>query len=401
MEHIVLHESQQAEVRALPHDVAIVLADLDVATFKPRPDGLWRIESVRKVGVVRVADTQVEIRPKVSISRMFFMMGYSLNRKFWLDHEINVDKDESLLPAIANAFLTQCARATSRGLLRGYRTIDESAPVVRGRPDIAAQITRRGGLPLPAEIIIDEYTVDIPENRMLLSAARTLQTMPGLPAGSRIQLRHALSKFDGVTMLPTGASLPDVNFTRLNSHYRNAVELAALILRYSSIEHRSGEVTATAYLFDMWRIFEDFLSSALKSSLEQFGGTAELQRNKEFLDMGNRLELRPDIVWMQNQSVRAVLDAKYKAVKLANFPNPDVYQMLAYCTRFRLSDGHLIYARGQEQPSIHHIHGVDVRIHCHAVNLELRPKELVASIDKLAERIKEARSRSLPLRNTT
>lgn len=395
MGNIVLHESQQAEVRALPHDVAIVLADLDVATFKPMPDGLWRIESVRKVGVVRVADTQVEIRPKVPVSRMFFMMGYSLGRNFWLDHEINLDKEESLLPAIAHAFLLQCARATSHGLLRGYRTMEESAPVVRGRPDIAAQITRRGGLPLPAEIIVDEYTVDIPENRVLLSAGRILQTMPGLPAGSRIQLRHALSEFAGVAMLSTGAPVPEVRFNRLNSHYRNAVELASLILRYSSVEHRSGKVTATAYLFDMWRIFEDFLSSTLKSSLEQFGGTAELQRNKEFLDLGNRLELRPDIVWTHNRQVRAVLDAKYKAVKLANFPNPDVYQMLAYCTRFGLREGHLIYARGQEEPITHHIYGVDVRIHCHAVNLGLPPKELVASIDKLAGRINDTRSNCL------
>ncbi|MFD1211098.1 McrC family protein [Arthrobacter sp. GCM10027362] len=388
MQHIVLQESQPAELLTLPYDVAVTLADLDVATFKPQPGGLWRIEAVRKVGVVRVADTQVEIQPKVPVGRLFFMMGYALRRGFWLDHDIQVDEDRSLLPAVAHAFLTQSARAISRGLLRGYRTIDESAPVVRGRPDITAQITRRGGLPLPAEIIVDEYTANIPENRILLSAARTLLSMPSLDNGDRSSLRQMLTRFDDVDAVPAGAPLPHVSFTRLNAHYLNALELASLILRYASVEHLSGTVTATAYLFDMWQIFEDFLSTALKTSLERIGGTGELQRSGEFLDHGNRIALRPDIVWTENNSVRAVMDAKYKSVKYSRVPNSDVYQMLAYCTRYGLSDGHLIYASGEEEPCVHQIRTTDIRIHCHAIDLSLRPKELMAAIDALSARIK-------------
>jgi hypothetical protein len=56
----------------------------------------------------------------------------------------------------------------------------------------------------------------------------------------------------------------------------------------------------------------------------------------------------------------AVIDAKYKATKFANYPNADVYQMLAYRVRFGLDTGHLVYAKGEEEPRIHEVigHGI-------------------------------------------
>lgn len=387
MERIVLQETQQPQVLRLPADVAITLAGLDVATFKPQPDGSWRVERVRKVGIVQIAGLQIEIRPKVPVGRLFFMMGYALDREFWLDHAVAVDEDKSLLPALVRAFLIHSESAISRGLIRGYQTREESSSMVRGRLDLSAQITRRGGLVLPAEIIVDEYTEDIPENRMLRSAARILLSLPAIGMSERRRLRHLLNRFDGVSSLAGGSAVPKVHFTRLNRHYRNALGLASLILRYASVEHRAGDTAATAYLFDMWQIFEDFLGATLKASLEGRGGVVELQRTGECLDEGSLLALRPDIVWSQSGGVRAVLDAKYKAVRFEQYPNPDVYQMLAYCVRYGLSDGHLIYASGEEQPRIHQIMGMGTRIHCHAVDLDRSPEEMLASIKSLAQLI--------------
>jgi len=39
-----------------------------------------------------------------------------------------------------------------------------------------------------------------------------------------------------------------------------------------------------------------------------------------------------------------VVDAKYKAEKPSGFPNAGVYQMLAYCLRLGLPEGHLVNA---------------------------------------------------------
>ena len=70
---------------------------------------------------------------------------------------------------------------------------------------------------------------------------------------------------------------------------------------------------------------------------------------------GHRLEGRA-------VTTAAVIDAKYKAEKPAGYPNADLYQLLAYCTVLGLRDGHLVYARGNEDPARHVVRQSGVEI---------------------------------------
>ena len=63
--------------------------------------------------------------------------------------------------------------------------------------------------------------------------------------------------------------------------------------------------------------------------------------------------MRPDFVWSHGGRARVVVDAKYKAEKPSGFPQADLYQMLAYCTVLGLDEGHLVYAKGTEEPAVH------------------------------------------------
>jgi 5-methylcytosine-specific restriction enzyme subunit McrC len=75
-----------------------------------------------------------------------------------------------------------------------------------------------------------------------------------------------------------------------------------------------------------------------------------------------------------------VVDAKYKAEKPAGFPQADLYQLLAYCTVLGLRDGHLIYARGNEDARVHEVAGCGVKIHCHTLDLEDTPQGLLQQV---------------------
>ena len=84
--------------------------------------------------------------------------------------------------------------------------------------------------------------------------------------------------------------------------------------------------------------------------------------------------LRPDIVWQIRGSAVAVIDAKYKAEKPAGYPNADLYQLLAYCTVLGLRVGHLVYAKGNEEPARHVVRRSGVEILCHAIDLSQPPE---------------------------
>lgn len=387
MRRLQLRESSIPERHNLPADVATALNLLDIATVSPA-GGDWTIANIRKVGVIQVADYQITIQPKVPVARLFFMMSYALNREFWRDEDITLGSNsDTMVDTIAHTFLRHVAKATRQGLLQGYESYEESLPMVRGRINVPAQIGQRGGLAFPVQVVFDDYTVNVPENRMILSAARRLLKLPTLAHQTRTELRRMTQSLDAVTPLTEGHPLPHVQFTRLNSRYKAALVLAEIILRNSSIEQNIGETTATGFLFDMWRIFEDFVILTLAEALERRGGTADAQATGVYLDSGSKLALRPDLLWSEAGRPMAVVDAKYKATRFANFPNADVYQMLAYCVRFGLDSGHLIYAKGDEDPQIHEVIGHKASVYCHSVDLNLHPSALVEQVSRLAERI--------------
>ena len=60
--------------------------------------------------------------------------------------------------------------------------------------------------------------------------------------------------------------------TRLNARYHAALRLAELVLRATSVDHGTGAVAVSGFLLDMPQLFEDFVTVALKESLESAFG---------------------------------------------------------------------------------------------------------------------------------
>lgn len=85
----------------------------------------------------------VRVQPKTPISRVMWMMGYVRDPAWWSQHTALADTDTDLVAALAEAFVIAAERATARGLLSGYREVEDSGPVLRGRLRAGDQITRR------------------------------------------------------------------------------------------------------------------------------------------------------------------------------------------------------------------------------------------------------------------
>ncbi|WP_058749519.1 5-methylcytosine restriction system specificity protein McrC [Curtobacterium oceanosedimentum] len=79
------------------------------------------------------------------------------------------------------------------------------------------------------------------------------------------------------------------------------------------------------------------------------------------LDVEGTVKIAPDLVWLDDGQVRACIDVKYKVEKHGQYPNADLYQMAAYCRRFGLKEGHLVFAGpGSEYSSAELMHGLIV-----------------------------------------
>lgn len=372
---------------ALSPEQAASLAESDLVLVQPRPSpGMWEVRTESRIGIVRGSDLEIRVEPHLPIPRLMFLLGYAADPKGWRSFSAGFTESEELWPAITNGFATHALKAIEPSPLRGYVTRDEQATAFRGRVRHGRQIARSFGLPLPLHLTFDDFELDVPENRFLYTAARFLLRFPALPGRLRHRLRRICLELDGVSEIPVPLRTQAPALTRLNRHYSAALRLAELILSNASVSGEAGRTLSIGFNFDMNRVFEDFVSTAMVVSGRRLGRSVSLQYSRKFLDEGRHIRLIPDITWWQNGRCTGVADAKYKELSSRSLPNADAYQMLAYCIALGIPSGYLIYARDDlAQPMRdHHISEAAVTIHVRSLDLTAEPDDLLGQVDRLA-----------------
>ncbi|WP_200813750.1 McrC family protein [Marinactinospora thermotolerans] len=376
----------------------------------PARRGCWLLRAGSMVGAVRVpSGPVVRIMPKIPVGRLFFLLGFSLDpARAWRDGRegtVDIGVHDDVVPALAHAVERQIDAALRQGVLQGYREVEESAPVLRGRLREAEQIRRHFGRTPPVEIAHDAYTPDIAENRILRAAVERLLRLPGVPGTVRRRLVHQRLRLADALPLVRGQEPPRWRPSRLNSRYQPALRLAEAVLRGASPEHRtcgSERLAVNGFLLDMNRLFEDFVTVALREALREHGLTARLQ-DPHHLDIAGLVRMRPDLVVRtgDGRTPLAVVDAKYKVEKADGLLNADLYQALAYATVLGLREAHLVYAAGRRPERFHEVRGTaagpddqGVRLYQHSLDLSHEPERLLAALRGIAGRLAETVSRS-------
>ncbi|HEX6122533.1 MAG TPA: hypothetical protein VFY89_05205 [Ktedonobacterales bacterium] len=387
---VALTPGQRRQLRGLADSIQIEPAD--------QGEGLFDLTPKSTIGTLRFGELAIEIRPKLPLDRVLFMISYALDPVRWRESLFSYAGCDSLTEALALAFARMVSRTLARGLLQGYRQEEAARGAVRGRIRLDDQIRLHFGRVPPIEVRYDEFTADIEENRVLRAALWRLGMLRLRSTETRRLLRAGRAMLDGVSLVEYDPRrLPAFTYTRLNQHYRQSVELALLILRCLSFEQAHGAVECIAFLVDMNVVFERFVAVALREALkvtersfpQNMRGRASL-----YLDAARRVRLKPDLSWWDGARCVFVGDIKYKRVQTDGVLHPDLYQLLAYTLATGLPQGMLIYAAGEGEPATHRIPLADKRLDVTALNLSGEPTSLLGEIEQIARRIRAQRALS-------
>ncbi|MEU8102196.1 hypothetical protein AB0C18_00545 [Nonomuraea muscovyensis] len=363
----------------------------------------FRLKAKRTIGAARLGlgdgVVQLRIAPKVPVDRLLYLLTYTPDRADWKSEQIDAAIRPELFPAIAIGFVRTAEQALVPGLLTGYRHREATSMTLRGRLRVSSQLRTRPGLALPLEIAYTEHTPDVSENQLLLGAIRRLCRLPGLTPPILSRLRRLDAALEDITAPAPGAPIPVWTPTRLNRRYVPALRLAEIVLRGASFEYTDGRpIRVDGLLINMEKVFEEFLAKALGALLErQLGGRAKPQSRNHFLDDKRQLRLKPDLVhWLPNLTgtpcPAIVVDAKYQhGLERAN-----LYQMLAYCTRLGLTEGHLVSVAGTAgDPTYIPTASGPIVLHHHVLDLSLSRQALTIRLSDLAQAIIQARQTPL------
>ncbi len=364
--------------------------------IEPAPgDDSWYLTPGSTIGALELGDLSVSIRPKLEISRVLFLASYAMGEVDLREERFAFEEADTLTETLAPAFVSAARRAFARGLLHGYRTEEEALHTVRGRILVAEQLRRRFDRPLPVEVRYDEFTEDILANQLVKAAAVLLGQMRIRHAPSRGGLRWVAAMLDNVSRVSfPPKEVPDIQFDRLNEHYREVVALSRLILRHTAFETDRGGLRAPGFLMDMNKVFQGFVTRALR---EELGASEHTFRSDDrtprvTLDEGGDIRLRPDLSWWEGRTCTFVGDAKYKNISGGReVPNADLYQLLAYATALDLPGGLLIYAKGEAQPAEYQVRHSGKRLEVVSLDLSGEVGQLLDFVADLARRVRRLR----------
>jgi 5-methylcytosine-specific restriction enzyme subunit McrC len=349
-------------------------------------DDRYDLTPDQHVGIVCLPDLVIEVRPKVPMSSVLFLVSYACNAVKWFDAQPEYGRDIELTEVVAMIFARAVEQATRRGLLNGYQSEDESMQAPRGRILFDEQLRRRLRMSSPIEVRHDNYTPDVIENRLLVAALSILGRLSLRHESVRRELLRAQRLFGAVKRMHFSRnSVPEVLFTRLNRHYQPVVSLATLVLRSASLDLGKGGAHGSAFLVDMNHVFEQFVRRALRRALNLDTQSFPDRGPRLRLDQAGRVPLKPDLCLLEGNRIAWVGDAKYKRLPSETYKNADLYQLLAYTVVTGLSGGTLIYAADEGISAAEHIVlEAGKKLQVVALDLSAPSNMILRQIDRIA-----------------
>ena len=182
----------------------------------------------------------------------------------------------------------------------------------------------------------------------------------------------------------------------MNAHYREVVALSRMVLQHRAFQLELGAARASGLLVDMIKLFQDFVTVALREELgvseQRFGegriDTLDLPATGE----RGKVHLIPDLVWRDGSRCVFVGDVKYKRAVDERVPNSDLYQLLAYVTALDLPGGILIYAEGEAEVAKYMVRHAGKLLEVDALDLSGPLECVLQCVRDLADKIRVLRT---------
>ena len=278
----------------------------------------------------------------------------------------------SLLDLYVERYLQCVEHLLHHGLIRRYRRIEGNQTAFRGRLRVAPHIRHNS---VHAERFFVEYTTYDHQhlaNEVLLAALHIVRDLP-IADDLQGRCRRCLLAFPELDLRRISRrELETLPLDRATDRYREALELARLLLLHHTPGMQSGDLNVLAILVDMSRLFEDFLGQICRH-LPIPGLRVALQRSVAFWgpNVGPSRQLRPDIVLERDGYHPLVIDAKWKTLPPGGPSIEDIRQIYAYNQYFKASHSVLLYPRsvGGDRTSSGLFHQHDHRLSTATLNL--------------------------------
>jgi 5-methylcytosine-specific restriction enzyme subunit McrC len=237
-------------------------------------------------------------------------------------------------------FLDEVKYLLRKGLIKQYRKNSSNLNVFKGRILFTEQIRKNL---IHQERVYTEHQVYDTEhlyNQVLLRALTILSQLSSNPTIKDQIHRIRLDFPEMKEVRITQSHFDRLKETRKTKPYQNALQIAKMIILNYSPDIRSGGENMLALLFDMNKLWEEYIYRVLQNVPEsQY--EINFQNSEDFWE---HKTIRPDLIVNKKGSTeKYVIDTKWKIVDANNPSDDDLKQMFAYNLYWNSGKSILLY----------------------------------------------------------
>jgi 5-methylcytosine-specific restriction enzyme subunit McrC len=365
-----------------------------------------KIKFKHYVGVLQIGNLTIEVLPKIDRNQdgpekwhdaLIKILKYTKKiRSYTTSDSLLAFSKESLLDLYFDQFLFEVEILFKEGLRKKYSFDEGNLRTLKGRIVFNSNIKKN--LVNKAQIYCNYQVYDLDHDihsalKMALNITRDVVRNAGLNSKAK-KLLIALP--DTIKAQISIEKLNRIKLDRTTKRYERALNLAKLIIQSYCPVLTKGQLPVMAFMFDMNRLFEDFVFKVAKMTLRDSGYEVE-HRKKKFW---KNKEIKPDILISKGDKV-IVLDTKWKTPENGTPSDEDLKQIYVYNHYFESPNSFLIYpfsdvfleSKAEDLHGVYHLpmlkNGEEKSMSCRVESLNLFNKDLRFDVGGVAEKIVE------------
>jgi 5-methylcytosine-specific restriction enzyme subunit McrC len=316
--------------------------------FDPIPNG---VKFKQYVGIIQVDGLSIEILPKADKDNssadwkglLLQMLKACGHLKASSAGSANVKRQHlNLLEVYFELYLTEIEILIHRGLVKKYRKKTGNVKALKGKLEFAGNI--RHNLVHKERFFTTHQVYDY-DHLLHQTLAHALEILEQFCKGSYLfdRCKRVLLNFPEITPLKvTKKQLEGIVLNRKTAPYSQALELARLIILNYSPDISTGREKMISLLFDMNRLWEEFILIQIRKELAGTSYSVKGQDSQTFIGSNY---LKPDIVIQHDIDSKKVyiIDTKWKRPQNKSSSISDLRQMYAYNRFWKAQKAMLLY----------------------------------------------------------
>lgn len=322
-----------------------------------QPD--WKkIRAHKYVGFIKVGDKNIQVLPKILRSKngdeeenkklnlKFLLYMLKLTEKIkvknaFISNFANYEND--LLEIFIHIFANNLLELLRRDFRRDYNYVEDNSSFLKGKILVSKNILHNGRKSTKFYCGYEVFTEDHILNQTLKYTSHLLLSISS-SHNNKKSLQNILNLLANIKLLPiTRAMLEVITYNRLNNHYRPVIELCKIILENSSVDLRLGKLETFSFMFDMSKLFEEFIFQVLNRNKAKLNINS-IRAQSYLGTIFNSFQMKYDIlVNINNKDI--IIDTKYKTPGNKNkkgIEQNDLYQMFTYSQSQATKYNHII-----------------------------------------------------------